>query len=92
MQETSWSTHDFTFKMLDWSAARGSRLAYSCRRCGRKFCLFSLVSRDVWATDGEGRPLDSMISNRWLAEACPRSFSVKDEEDRKKLTKSGAHS
>jgi len=92
MLETTWSTHDFTVKMLDWSAARGSRLAYSCRRCGRKFCLFSLVSRDAWAIDREGRPLDSMISNRWLAEECPRSFSARDDEDRKQLSNSGAHS
>lgn len=92
MLETNWATHDFTVKMLDWSAARGSRLAYSCRRCGRKFCLFSLVSRDPWAIDGEGRPLESMISNRWVAEECPRSFSARDDEDRKQLSKSGAHS
>lgn len=92
MLEPNWETHDFTVKMLDWSAARGSRLAYSCRRCGRKFCLFSLVSRAAWAIDGEGRQLDSMISNRWLAEACPRSFSARDDEDRKQLSKSGAHS
>jgi hypothetical protein len=92
MLEPNWATHDFTVKMLDWSAARGSRLAYSCRRCGREFCLFSLVSRDAWAIDGEGRQLDSMISNRWLAEACPRSFSSRDDEDRKQLSKSGSHS
>jgi len=91
MLETNWTTHDFTVKMLDWSAARGSRLAYSCRRCGRKFSLFSLMSRDAWATDGEGRPLESMISNRWLAEACPRSFGAGDDEDRKRLSKFGGH-
>ena len=78
--------------MLDWSAARGSRLAYTCRRCGRKFCHFSLVSRDAWAIDGEGRSLDSIITNRWLAEECPRLFSAKDDEDRKQLSKSGTHS
>jgi hypothetical protein len=92
MLETNWATHDFSVKLVDWSAARGSRLAYSCRRCGRKFYLFSLQSRDPWAIDAEGRPLDSMISNRWLAEECPRSFSAGDDEDRKHLSKSGAHS
>jgi hypothetical protein len=89
--ETNWATHDFTVKMLDWSAARGSRLAYTCRRCGRKFCHFSFLSRDAWAIDGEGRSLDSMVSTRWLAEKCPRLFSAKDDEDRKQLSKSGAH-
>jgi hypothetical protein len=92
MLETNWATHDFTVKMLDWSASRGSRLAYSCRRCGRKFCRFSLVSRDPWAIDGEGRRLDITISNRWLAEACPGSFNARDDEDRKHLSKSGSHS
>jgi hypothetical protein len=27
MMENLWDTHDFMVKMLDWSAARGSRLA-----------------------------------------------------------------
>ena len=90
--ETTWTTHDFTVKMLDWSVARGSRLAYSCRRCGRKFCLFSLVSSAAWAVDGDGRQLDRIVSNRWLAEKCPRLTSVKDEEDRKQLFNSGADS
>jgi hypothetical protein len=87
MQETSWATHDFTVKMLDWSAGRGSRLAYTCRRCGRRFCRFSL-NRESWAIDGEARSLDNLVSNRWLAEQCPRTFSAKDEEDRKQLSKS----
>ena len=90
--ETNWATHDFTVKMLDWSSARGSRLAYTCRRCGRKFCHFSLLSRDAWAIDGEGRSLDSLVTNRWLTEECPRLFNAKDDEDRKQLSKSGAHS
>jgi hypothetical protein len=91
MVDTNWATHDFTVKMIDWSAARGSRLAYTCRRCRRKFCLFSLVSRDVWALDGEGRSLDSRISTRWLGEECPGLSSAKDDEDRKQLSQSGAH-
>jgi hypothetical protein len=88
---TNWATHDFTVKMLDWSAARGSRLAYTCRRCGRRFCHFSLLSRDSWAIDREGRSLDTVVTNRWLTEECPRLFNVKDDEDRKQLSKSGAH-
>lgn len=91
MAETTWATHDFTVKMLDWSAVRGSRLAYTCRRCGRKFCHFSLLSRDAWAIDGEGRSLDNLISSRWLKEDCPRLFTAADEEDRKQLSKSGSH-
>ncbi len=85
-------THDFAVKMLDWSAARGSKLAYRCRRCGRRFHHFSAASRDMWAVDGEGRALERMISSRWLAEECPRSFSASDDEDRKQLSVSGTHS
>jgi hypothetical protein len=83
----NWETHDFAVKMLDWSATRGSRLTYTCRRCGRKFCHFSNVSREVWAVDGEGRALEGTVSNRWLSEGCPRLFSLKDDEDRTRLSR-----
>jgi hypothetical protein len=83
----NWETHDFMAKMLDWSPARGSKLAYRCRRCGRSFCHFTGVSRDMWAVDGEGRALDGSVSDRWLSEQCPRLFDVKDDEDRKRLSK-----
>jgi hypothetical protein len=87
---TNWETHDFAVKMLDWSAARGSRLTYTCRRCGRKFCHFAAVSREAWAVDAEGRALEGIVSDRWLSEQCPRLFSVKDDEDRKRLSKAVA--
>jgi hypothetical protein len=90
MQEPNWGTHDFLVKMLDWSAVRGSRLAYTCRRCGRGFCRFSL-SRDLWAIDGDGHSLDNLVSNRWFSEQCPRSFLAKDDEDRKQLSKSAVN-
>ena len=44
----NWEAHDFGVKMLDWSAARGSRLAYTGRRCGRKFSSAWRAS-PVWA-------------------------------------------
>lgn len=84
---SNWGTHDFVVKMLDWSATRGSRLAYRCRRCGRSFHHFTATSRDMWAIDGEGRALEGSVSDRWLSEGCPRVFSVKDDEDRKRLYK-----
>jgi hypothetical protein len=83
----NWETHDFAVKMLDWSAARGSRLAYRCRRCGRNFCHFTAISRNMWAVDGEFRALEDVVSDRWLLESCPRLFNVKDNEDRKRLSK-----
>lgn len=86
----NWQSHDFIVKMLDWSAVRGSRLSYTCRRCGRKFCLFTAVSQGTWAVDTEGRALEGMVSDRWLAEQCPRLFNAKDDEDRKRLVKAAA--
>lgn len=82
-----WETHDFRVKMLDWSAARGSRLAYSCRFCGRVFCCFTIHNNGAWAADGNGKALDSAVSDRWLSEPCPRLFDARDEEDRKRLSK-----
>jgi len=86
----NWETHDFSVKMLDWSAARGSKLVYKCRRCGRHFQHFTATSRDMWAVDGEGRALEGSVSGRWLTEECPRLFNVKDDDDRKRLYKSVA--
>jgi hypothetical protein len=78
MIDNPWETHDFTVKMLDWSAVRGSRLAHTCRRCGRGFCRFTLLAHGVWAIDGEGRALENSVSSRWLSEACPRITSESD--------------
>jgi len=85
MSKPSWETHDFKVKMLDWSAARGSRLAYLCRFCGRRFCKFAKQDYEIWAVDGDGRALSSAVSDRWLSEACPRLFKASDEDDRKRL-------
>lgn len=85
-----WKTHDFAVKMLDWSAARGSRLSYRCRRCGRNFSHFSAASQNIWAVDGAGMALEGSVSDRWLSEECPRLFTVKDDEDRKRLSKPDA--
>lgn len=83
----NWNSHDFAVKSLDWSAARGSKLAYKCRRCGRIFHQFTIASHDIWAVDGEGRSLESMVSDQWLSTDCPRLFSPKDDQDRKRLSK-----
>ena len=85
MTESQWNSHDFKVKMLDWSAARGSRLAHTCRRCGRGFCRYTVLSHGIWAIDGEGRALENNVSNQWLSEDCPRATNVTDEEDRKRL-------
>jgi hypothetical protein len=85
-----WDTHDFKVKMLDWTAARGSRLAYTCRHCGRKFCHFTILNQGAWAVDGDGRALENSVSDRWLAEQCPRLLNVRDEDDRKRLSRPAA--
>jgi hypothetical protein len=85
--KNNWNSHDFKVKMLDWSATRGSRLAYTCRHCGRKFCHFTLQDPAAWAVDGEGRALEHEISDKWLGEGCPRLFNANDDEDRKRLSR-----
>jgi hypothetical protein len=82
-----WNTHDFKVKQLDWSATRGSRLAFSCRFCGRRFCNFTVSSNGTWAVDGDGRALEDAVSKRWLAEKCTRLYGAADDDDRKRLSK-----
>jgi hypothetical protein len=55
-------TH-FVVKMLDWSAARESKLFYRCRRRGRNFCHFTVASHDVWGLtqNAERRKVPSAI-------------------------------
>jgi len=90
MTKDTWDTHDFKVKMLDWSAARGSRLAHTCRRCGRGFCGYTILGHGIWAIDVEGRALENSVSNQWLLEACPRVTSDNDDRDRKRLRDSAA--
>lgn len=70
----TWDTHDFSVKMLDWSAAHGSRLAYTCRRCGRRFCQFTLYDQRIWAVDDSHRAVENKLNESWLSEPCPRLF------------------
>ena len=84
-ERSSWGTHDFKVKMLDWSAFRGSRLGYTCRRCGRKFCQFTVLKQGTWAVDGESRALENAVTHRWLSQDCPRYQSATDDEDRMRL-------
>lgn len=84
MLKTSWQTHNFKVKMLDWSADRGSRLAYLCRLCGRRFCMFAKQGGKIWAVDGDGHAIGVAANERWLSEACPPLFKAGDENDRKR--------
>jgi hypothetical protein len=89
IQQSPWETHDFKVKMLDWSAVRGSRLAFTCRLCGRRFCRFTIATRGTWAVDGEARALENAVTNRWLSEPCPRVYQATDNKDRECLRETG---
>lgn len=86
-QRSSWGTHDFKVKMLDWSTFQGSRLGYTCRRCSRKFYHFTVLKQGTGAVDGESRALENAVTDRWLSQECPRHQSPTDYEDRKRLHK-----
>ena len=73
--------------MLAWSEGQGSTLEFRCRRCGRVFRQLTGGRRGTWAVDREGRELEGGVSDRWISDECPRLFSDKDEEDRKRLSK-----
>ena len=85
MNEGLWNTHDFKVRMLDWSATRGSRLGHTCRRCGRGFSRFPVLSYGVWAIDDQGRALESAVTDLWLSQPCPRAVKESDKRDRKRL-------
>jgi len=86
LSKPPWQTHDFKVKMLDWSASGGSRLAYSCRLCGRRFFQFTKQDQRTWAVDGDGHALDDGVSDRWLSEECPRLYKASDGGDRNRLS------
>jgi hypothetical protein len=85
----NWQSHDFAVKMLAWSASSGSTLEYRCRRCERKFRQFS-ARRDIWAVNGEGRALETIVSDKWLSDVCPHPIDPNDDRDRKRLSKAVA--
>jgi hypothetical protein len=64
-------------------SARLAASAYMC--CGRGFSRFTLLSHGVWAIDGEGRTLETAVSNQWLSEDCPRVTNENDDKERKRL-------
>jgi hypothetical protein len=66
-ERSSWGTHDFKVKMLDWSAFHGSRLGYTCRRCGRKFCHFTVLKQGTWAVDGESRATRALLMTKTVS-------------------------
>jgi hypothetical protein len=85
---TPWRTHDWKVRTIESIApGGGSRLAFTCRSCGRIFNQTTINSR-TWAVDEGGTALSDTVTNRWLAESCLRKPSDSDVDDRK-LFKNG---
>ncbi len=85
-KRTPWETHEFKVKTLEGSTsgAGGSRLAFTCRGCGRRFSQ-TPSNRRTWAVDDNGRALEDAVTERWLAEECGHRPLAADDTDRKRL-------
>jgi hypothetical protein len=80
-----WRTHDWKVRTVESIAAGGgSRLAFTCRSCGRIFNQTTINSR-TWAVDAGGVALAESVTTRWLAESCLRRPPDGDVEDRKQF-------
>ena len=80
--KTPWESHDWKVKTLEsLSAGGGSKLAFTCRGCERKFTHTTANNR-AWATSDDGSALADEISSRWLAESCPGRPGKDDNKDR----------
>jgi hypothetical protein len=79
---TPWESHDWKVKTLESvSAGGGSRLAFTCRGCERKF-VYTTANNRAWATSSDGTALADEISSRWLAQTCPGRPGEGDNQDR----------
>jgi hypothetical protein len=80
--KTPWESHDWKVKTLESvSAGGGSRLAFTCRGCERKF-TYTTANNRAWATSGDGTALADEITTRWLAQSCPGRPEEGDNKDR----------
>jgi hypothetical protein len=83
--KTPWESHDWKVKTLEsLSAGGGSKLAYTCRACERKF-TYTTANNRAWATSDDGTALADHFSARWLAEPCPQRPGKHDNQDRLKV-------
>jgi len=79
---TPWESHDWKVKTLESvSAGGGSRLAFTCRGCERKF-TYTTANNRAWATSSDGTALADEITSRWLAQSCPGRPGEGDNQDR----------
>jgi len=83
--KTPWESHDWKVKTLESvSAGGGSKLAFTCRSCERKFTHTTANNR-AWATSSDGTALADEVSSRWLAQSCPGRPGKGDKKDRLSL-------
>jgi hypothetical protein len=67
--KTPWKSHNWKVKTLESvSAGGGSKLAFTCRACERKF-TFKTANNRAWATSVDGTALADEITSRWLAQS-----------------------
>jgi len=79
---TPWESHDWRVKTLEsLSAGGGSKLAYTCRRCERRFTQ-TTVNHRAWATNNDGTALADEVTSRWLDQSCPGRPGESDNKDR----------
>ena|ERR1700722_6762244 len=83
--KTPWESHAWKVKTLESvSPDGGSKLAYTCRSCERKF-TFTTANNRAWATNARGTALADDITARWLTENCLRRPGEHDHKDVHKL-------
>ena len=83
--KSPWESHDWKVKTLEsLSAGGGSRLAYTCRSCERRFSFMTASSR-AWAVAHDGQALSDEVSSRWLGQHCPGHLEAGDAHDREQL-------
>jgi hypothetical protein len=80
--KTPWESHDWKVKTLESvSSGGGSRLAFTCRGCDRKF-TYRTANNRAWATSGNGTALADEVTSRWLSQSCPGRPGDRDNQDR----------
>ena len=66
--KTPWESHDWKVKTVEsLSAGGGSKLAFTCRSCERKFNHTTANNR-AWATSADETALADDVTTRWLTE------------------------
>src|SRR5260370_19015793 len=85
-----WRTHDWKVRTIESIApGGGSRLAFTCRSCGRIFNQTTINSR-TWAADAVGVAFSDNVTTRWLPERCMSKTADGDGDDREQINKRSA--